>query len=430
MSKNILVIDDNVTVCLMLKSWLVKRDFSVDVATSVDQAKQLVKEHPFDLILSDIRMPGSDGFALLSWVKKYDSDILVIMMTGYADIETAVASMKSGAVDYIAKPIDPELLFKKIDEAFAIQENRKKSMRLSNDFVKPPGVHYKRLFVALDRVLEERLHGLIIGDRGTGKASAVKYIYEKGINRSNPLEIFDVESLDQSVSLSFDKQDEEIGLMDALLLAKGGLLHIKEVDRLDLNGQNELIDILTKQARGKGFTQVIMTTEKGKTELQRILLPKLYSLVEGDAITLPVLKGKRQEIAFFALHFLKFANQILDKKVKSIDPSVQEAFMQYDWPGNIQELKNCIFKAVLLSDGIHVKADLLTSLLGKTGQIDPPALVSMKTVYALRKENYEKEKIQQALELTKGNKTMAASILNIDRKTLYNKIKLYNVTSN
>ncbi len=430
MSKSILVIDDNVTVCLMLKSWLMKRDFSVEVATSVDQAKQLVKEHPFDLILSDIRMPGSDGFALLSWVKKYDSDILVIMMTGYADIETAVASMKSGAVDYIAKPIDPELLFKKIDEAFATQENRKKSMRLSNEFVKPPGAHYKRLFVALDRMLEENLHGLIIGDRGTGKASAVKYIYEKGIHRSNPLEIFDVESLDKPISLSFNKQDEEIGLMDAFRLAKGGLLHIKGVDRLDLNRQNELIDILTKQTRGKGFTQVIMTTEKGKSELQRILLPKLYSLVEEDAITLPVLKGKRQEIAFFALHFLKFANQTLDKKVKTIDLSVQEAFMQYDWPGNIQELKNCIFKAVLLSDGIHVKADLLSSLLGKTGQPDSPSSVSMKTVQALRKENYEKEKIQQALELTKGNKTMAASILNIDRKTLYNKIKLYNVMSN
>ena len=103
--------------------------------------------------------------------------------------------------------------------------------------------------------------------------------------------------------------------------------------------------------------------------------------------------------------------------------------MQYDWPGNIQELKNCIFKSVLLSDGSQVKANLLPSLLGKTGQTDSSSSVSMKTVQALRKESYEKEKIQQALELTKGNKTMAASILNIDRKTLYNKIKLYKVTS-
>jgi two-component system response regulator HydG len=241
--------------------------------------------------------------------------------------------------------------------------------------------------------------------------------------------VYEVDSLDAPVTLGLNKQDDKEGMIDAFRLAKGGLLHIKGVDRLDLNGQNVLIDILTKQPKGPGFTQVIMTTEKEKSELQRLLLPKLYSLVEEDAIILPVLKGKRQEIAFFALHFLKFANQTLDKKVKTIDPSIQEAFMQHDWPGNIQELKNCIFKAVLLSDGSRVKANLLPSLLGKTGQTDSSSSVSMKTVQALRKESYEKEKIQQALELTKGNKTMAASILNIDRKTLYNKIKLYKVTS-
>ena len=144
MGKSILVIDDNVTVCLMLKSWLVKRGFSVDLATSVDQAKQLVKEHPFDLILSDIRMPDPMGLPCCpgqevryGYSGHYDDRL--------RDIETAVASMKSGAVDYIAKPIEPELLFKKIDEAFVTQENQKKSMLLSNDFVKPPGAHYKQL---------------------------------------------------------------------------------------------------------------------------------------------------------------------------------------------------------------------------------------------------------------------------------------------
>ena len=125
MNKSVLVIDDNLTICLMLKSWLAKKGFNVEIATNVEQAKQMIKEHPFDLVLSDIRMPESDGFALLSWVKKYDSDMLVIMMTGFADIESAVESMKSGASDYIAKPIEPELLFRKIDEAFAAQENFK-----------------------------------------------------------------------------------------------------------------------------------------------------------------------------------------------------------------------------------------------------------------------------------------------------------------
>jgi len=145
------------------------------------------------------------------------------MMTGFADIETAVASMKSGAVDYISKPIDPELLFKKIDEAFITQENMKKNMPLSNEFVKPPGGDYKRLFKILDRVAEENIHGLIIGNRGTGKASAVKYIYEKGKHPLKPLEVYEVDSLDAPVTLGLNKQDDKEGMIDAFRLAKGGL---------------------------------------------------------------------------------------------------------------------------------------------------------------------------------------------------------------
>ena len=126
MNRSILVVDDSLTVCLMLKSWLVKRDFNVEIATNVNIAKQMVKDQPFDLILSDIKMPDIDGFSFLSWVKKFDAEILVIMMTGFADIESAVASMKSGAADFISKPIEPEQLFKKIEEAFQNQKNSQK----------------------------------------------------------------------------------------------------------------------------------------------------------------------------------------------------------------------------------------------------------------------------------------------------------------
>ena len=133
MKKSILILDDNSTICLMLKSWLVKRDFKVESATNVEEAKRMIRNYPFDLILSDIRMPEADGFSLLNWVKKFDSDILVIMMTGYAEIESVVEAMKSGAADYITKPIDPEVLFCKIDEAFLLQKNHKNSNPLFNN---------------------------------------------------------------------------------------------------------------------------------------------------------------------------------------------------------------------------------------------------------------------------------------------------------
>src|SRR5690554_3074635 len=138
MNRSILIVDDNLTVCLMLKSWLIKKDFRVETATDVNLAKQMIKEQPFDLILSDIKMPEIDGFTFLSWVRKFDSDILVIMMTGYADIESAVASMKSGAADFIPKPIEPEELFRKIDEATKMHENRQKRNRFCNEFILPP----------------------------------------------------------------------------------------------------------------------------------------------------------------------------------------------------------------------------------------------------------------------------------------------------
>ncbi len=128
MNKNVLIVDDNLTVCLMLKSWLIKRGYQVETAPGASEAKQMVKEQPFDLILTDIRMPDTDGLTFLSWVRKYDSDIIVIMITGYADVESAVLSMKAGAADYIPKPIEPEHLFKKIDEAFQIQEYKNKNI--------------------------------------------------------------------------------------------------------------------------------------------------------------------------------------------------------------------------------------------------------------------------------------------------------------
>ena len=145
-------------------------------------------------------------------------------------------------------------------------------------------------------------------------------------------------------------------------------------------------------------------------------------------ITLPALKGEKEVIQFLTLHFLKFANDTLKREVTKIDRGLQEALIEYEWPSNIQELKNCIIKAVLLTEGSRLRADIIPSLFNNKKPMNKENPVTVETIRGLRKENYEKEKIKQALELAKGNKTMAASILNIDRKTLYNKIKLYNVS--
>lgn len=424
MKKNILIVDDNLTICLMLKSWLVKNNYNVETTSSAQEAKQMVKDIPFDLILSDIRMPDVDGISFLNWIKKYDSDIQVIMMTGYAEIESVVESMKSGATDYISKPIDPEILFSKIEEAFQVQENIKKNNQFPNDFLIPPGNEYKQLHEQLHLIAENNDHLLIIGDRGTGKHSSVKLIFEKGIHRSQPLVILDASDL---ISTQSDINEYESVLIKKIKVAKGGLFYIRDIDKLNLFLQNELLTVLTKQSIDENFTQVILSSQQSLEELQNTLIPKLYNVLQKNVVILPPLKGKSEQILSFSQHFLEFANFALNKQLKGIDSEMQKEFISYNWPGNIQELKNTIIKAALLTEGDVITTEIAEELFG--GIKYEREETNTININSLRKENYEKEKIYQALTLAKGNKTMAASILNIDRKTLYNKIKLYSVTT-
>ena len=427
--KRLLILDDNLTICLMLRSWLVKQDYNVDIATSVEEAKQKVKNEAYDLILSDIRMPEADGFSFLSWIQKFDSDILVIMMTSYADIETAVESMKAGAADYIAKPIEAENLYKKIADALKNHENQKVAEHFRKPLIKPRGDVYMNIFHKLNEVIHNDSHLLVIGDHGTGKTSVAHYIYGRGGVDAGPFETIDMES--QTLNWNNERGAYEQLFLEALEKAKGGLLLIKNLQKTDINLQTLLIKALSTQKKDDGFVQIILTTGEKKEQLSSILLPKLADLLLKSYIELPTLQGNKEIILFYAQHFLEMANKELDKKIKKIDTKVLEEFYKHPWNGNIRELKNMIFKACLLTEGNTVSGAILPVLFKNFSKEMVESIQPQKqTIEGLKKENYEKEKITEALEIAKGNKTVAASILNIDRKTLYNKIKLYNVEVN
>ena len=382
----------------------------------------MVKDNPFDMILCDIRMPDMDGITFLNWVKKYDSDILVIMMTGYIEIEYVVEAMKLGANDYISKPIDPDVLFSKIEEAFKIQDKLKSKNLFPNNFLLPPGRKYKQIYDQLCLVAENKEHVLIIGEIGTGKYSSVRFVYEKGIDPSKPLVIVDAAELIKSEN---ETRKVDSLLMEKFLEANGGLLYISDIDRLNNIVQSELLNIFTKQNRDENFTQIILSSKISLDQLENILIPKFYSILQKNIVLLPALKGRSEQIISFAYHFLNFANFAFNKNIQGLDSEIQDLFSSYDWPGNIQELKNTILKAAMITEGDVISIDIADELFG-TNKLETGEK-SRFNINSLKKENYEKEKIYKALVLAKGNKTMAASILNIDRKTLYNKIKLYNV---
>lgn len=167
MNKSVLIVDENLAVCIMLKSWLAKQGYQVETVSSTSDAKKKVKSQPFDLILLDVSTPNVDGLTFLSWLKRYDSDIIVIMIPTSADVESAVSSMKTGAADYLPKPFEADSLFRKIEEAFQMQELKQRKIRFANDFILPPGEEYQILLNQIDDIAENKRHQLVIGERGT-----------------------------------------------------------------------------------------------------------------------------------------------------------------------------------------------------------------------------------------------------------------------
>lgn len=413
--KHILILDDDKTTCLMLKSWFVKEGYYVETATDVEEAQQIVKKYAIDLILSDIHMPGMDGFSFLSWVKRYDSAIMIIMMTGFSDVSTAVESIKSGAVDYVEKPIKAEILFEKVKNAFKNYANSQDNCNPNKCFLQPHSQEYHILMQKVDATIEQQKHILIRGARGTGKSSLRKYIFKKIVPQNSAIVVID--------EITHAEDDY---LRTQFKAAQNGIICIKTFHKLSKKHQNELTELISNQSPD-GYTQVIATSSASVEELKEAILPKLFHFFQDNYVELPTLNGKKDDILFFMSRFLKFANYELGKNIEGYSPDIQKIFVKHDWKGNVQELKNTIIKAVLLTEGNIITTDILSELGGSFLNLDTLGKTSSRRLRSLKKENYERQKIKEALEISNGNKTLAASILNIDRKTLYNKIRLYNV---
>lgn len=421
--KSILVIDDNLTICLMLKSWLTKNNYNVEVASSVKEAIDKVKKNMFDLVLSDIRMPDADGFSFLNWVKRFDSSIQVIMMTSFADIDTAVESIKMGAADYIPKPIDAEVLFLKIEEALKKSEIDKHAANMQQVYIRPDGMGFEEYHAKMIDAIRDSSHLLVIGDTGTGKDTAVNFIYMKSALNRSAFSQFDMTLFSKE---SFMNGTLTTKLEEHFDKVKGGLLHIKGFRKIDIQTQTNLLKVLTKQNRDENFTQIIITTTESKEQLKEVLIPKLYEVLLESYIELKTINGNNMAIMTYSKGFLKIANRELNKDIKRIDEEVYQAMFKHNWEGNIQDLKNMIFKMALITNGSVITKDAIYCL--SSNRVEAISSdTNDESIDRFRKENFEKKKISEALDIAKGNKTLAATMLNIDRKTLYNKIRLYGI---
>ena len=429
----------------MLKTWLTKKGFAVrSVISIMDAKKQLKDGYVPDLVLSDLRLPDDSGISFLKWMKEIHPDVVFIMITGYAEIHTAVESIKSGAYDYIAKPLNPDELLKKIQQASQNKEmsKTKKETKIDSlDFVKGKSSEYKKLYDYVDLVAPTGLSVLIQGQSGVGKEHIARLIHEKSDRKKGPFVAVDCGVLSKELAAS-DLFGHLKGSFTGAIQNKTGhffeahkgTLFLDEIGNLPLDIQVQLLRVLQEKViKPVGSTREtpvdIRLITATNEDLEQALVAgtfrtDLYHRINEFLLYIPTLHECKEDIPLYAHHFLELSNKQLNKQVIGFDPKTLEILKAYSWPGNIRELKNVINRMVLICQKQYVSPDLL------------PANISIKFQDLIKKGNGssspensvdEKNRIIEALNAADNNKSKAATILGIDRKTLYNKIKTYGI---
>lgn len=444
MSFKILVVDDDTAFCVMLKTFLQKKGFDVYNAFTAQEAENMLREQNFDIVLTDIRLPDKDGMDILKAVKEISLNTQVILMTGYTDIRTAVKAMKWGAFDYVGKPINPDEILHTINLALTKQnvketstkENVKYKEEMPFTFVKGIGEDSARLYEHISLVAPTGMSVLIIGDSGTGKEYIAQSIHSQSKRAAAPFVAVDCGAIPKDLASSeffghikgsfTGAVNDKTGHFEA---ASGGTLFLDEVGNLSYEVQVQLLRALQeRKIKPVGSNteinvdiRIVAATNEDLMEAVKKgdFREDLYHRLNEFCIRVPRLAERKHDIMIFANHFLAAANNELEKDVEGFDTGVIDLFLNYSWPGNLREMKNVIKRSVLLTRNKKISLELL-----------PPememSLHQAEEFKVFKKEN-EEQAIRKALERANYNKSKAAKLLDIDRKTLYNKLKLYNI---
>ncbi len=452
--QSILIVEDDITFSTMLRTWLGKKGFQAETAGSVTAAKRLLEKTAFDLILSDLRLPDDDGITLLPWKKEQGIDAPLIIMTSYADIQNAVLAMKEGASDYVSKPIKPDLLLQKINDALAngttadndvAEKPATDSADDSDpDFLEGESEAARKLYSMVSLVAPTQMSVLINGASGTGKEYVAHRIHRQSKRADKPFVAIDCGSIPKELAASeffgHVKGSFTGALADktgAFVEANGGTLFLDEVGNLSYEVQVQLLRALQeRKVRPVGATKEIDVDVRLVTatneDLQAAIAKgtfreDLYHRLNEFTLQMPALHERGGDILLFANFFLRQANRELDRNVEGFDAESQRILMDYAWPGNLRQLKNLVKRATLLAADtlIHPRdfADGFTPASAPADEAAPQAQAPASL--HLRNSDEERERIIEALQQTKYNKSKAAQLLGVDRKTLYNKIKQY-----
>lgn len=434
---SILIVEDDITFSLMLTTWLGKKGFVVRSSSSVSDAKRRLGEEAFDLVISDLRLPDSDGIDLLKWLKSTHPSLPLIMMTSYAEIQTAVQAMKLGAADYIAKPLNPDELLGKIRELAHVEEKAPARVPVPSApdlYIEGQSQAARQLYEHVRLVAPTDMSVLVTGASGTGKEYIARRIHEQSNRSKAPFIAVDCGAIPKELAASEffgHVKGSFTGAIEnktgAFVAAQGGTIFLDEIGNLTYEVQVQLLRALQeRKVKPIGSNQEIAINVRlisATNENLRQAIEKgdfredLYHRINEFTIRIPDLKERKEDLLLFANHFLDLANSELQKDIIGFDNDTMQLFQSYSWPGNLRQMKNVIKYATLLATGRYITRKELPEEL--TENLLSHANIQLKNV------EHERDLIRKALQECGNNKTRAAQLLGIDRKTLYNKLKIY-----
>ena len=440
---NILLVEDDNTFIQILQGFLIKKRFEVDAINCIKDAITLIEKKEYQLILLDYRLPDGIGLDLIKLLRSKNNKTPIIVITSFLDIRTAVNAVKMGAFDYITKPVMPEELLMIIDEAINKKEIKPVNpLTVFTQFIEGNSEKSVQLNEYVKLVAPTDVSVIIQGESGTGKEHVARSIHSLSKRSGAPFVAIDCGTLSSELAASELFGHSKGSFTGAMQDKKGqfemankGTFFLDEVGNLSYDVQVKLLRTLQEkviQPIGSNRTIKIDVRIIAATNEDLLLKVKngsfredLYHRLNEFKILVPALRQRKEDLADFIHHFITLSNIELGKNVKTVSSEVMQIFIQYEWPGNLRELKNIIKRAVLLSKGNTIEIEVLPEEM-ILESLDSQPSQSEFDLKALQETN-ERETIIKTLQEVKYNKSKAARLLNIDRKTLYLKIAKYNI---
>lgn len=434
----LLIVDDELSVRDSLGKWFREEGYDVTTAEDANEALSRLAEHRWDAALVDIKMRGTDGIELQRRMHEIDSDLMVIIMTGYASVDTAVAALKNGAYDYVTKPLDPDEIAHLVKKAIAHRRTEEENIRLRQtvaEVARPEEIVgqssvMQKVFNAIETVAPTDATVLITGESGTGKELVARAIHQASPRRFHPLVVIHCGALTETL-LESELFGHEKGAFTGAQyrkkgkfeIAEGGTVFLDEIGDISLKTQTDLLRVLQEREIVRvGSNQPIKVDFRcvaaTNKDLEKLIeegkfRPDLFYRLNVFRIELPPLRDRQDDIPALVDHFVHKFSLAMNKKISRVAPAAMTLLQQQPWTGNVRELENAVERAMVVAQEPELREqDFIFKTVTPNG--GPRTL-----------EEIEKNHILKTLERCNWNQTRAAELLDIDRVTLHHKIKKY-----